>query len=320
MRIFRKININTLSGKFRRIYLFDTLVFEYKKNKQKIFNIELLYKNNINKQQPKEIFYLKFNRFADDAYICLQYWIDVINILGGDFYIICDNKKLEFNILRRITFKDLNIKFIKSIKNDYLSKLVKAFITPKWKNAAYAHLSTYYHAKQNNYKDFFNIDSDDILFLIKPELLAKKLLEIKQYAIGNNIDNFSLDMYLSRFANKPWSFGITYSQMKIDYFDIFEKHNDNSWWEEKYYTIETGKNINLDSYFAYLNDINLMNNKVFYIDDSYFIHYGNVNENKRLQVYFTQKWGGGTIIIPSEYYMGLSKYKIDKEAVQFTLP
>lgn len=312
------MKINTLSGKFRRIYLFDKLVFEYKKNKQKIFNIDLSYKNNINK--PKEIFYLKFNRFADDAYMCLQYWIDIINILGGDFYIICDNKKLEFNILKRIVFKDYNIKFIKSIKSQYLQNLINPIITPRWKNAAYAHLSTYYHAKQNNYKDFFNIDADDTLFIIPPEIFAKQLLQIKQYAINNSIDNFSLDMYLSRFWNKPWSFGVTYSQMKIDYFAIFEKYNNNSWWEEKYYVIEKEKNVNLDSYFTYLKDINLINNKVFYIQDSYFIHYGNIDENKTLQIYFWRKWGGVDIIIPKGYYEKLSKYEIDKEAIQFTLP
>ena len=280
MKLFEKIKLKISNTKCRQIWFKNILLCEYNiknKNSKKSFSLKMFpaltnlksYSRDLNNQR---IIYLKINRLDMATFDCLQYWINTTNILNADFYIICDNLKLRKEVLKKICFLNKNIKFLKSKKNNYLTNIVKLFATPIWEKAAYAHLTTFWHAQKNGYNSFWNIDADDTMFLIPPKILAKKMVEIENYANKFEIDNFSLDMHTSKSYNRLWSFGVTYTRNEKNYFKIFEKYNSLDWRNEECFKID--KQFNIDRYFTYLRNKNITNNKIFYFDNTYFIHFG----------------------------------------------
>lgn len=280
MKLFEKIKIKLKNEEIGQVWIKNFLLYEYRKknnNNKKSFSLKILPKMDHSKQysvinKDNRIFYLKISRMADSTFECLQHWINVIDILDAEFYIICDNINLTKEVLKNITFRNRNIKFIKSVKNKYLTKIVKMMATPIWEKAAYAHLTTFWHAQKNGYNSFWNIDADDTMFLIPPKILAKKMVEIENYANKFEIDNFSLDMHTSKSYNRLWSFGVTYTRNEKNYFKIFEKYNSLDWRNEECFKID--KQFNIDRYFTYLRNKNITNNKIFYFDNTYFIHFG----------------------------------------------
>ena len=114
------------------------------------------------------------------------------------------------------------------------------------------------------------------MFEINADDCAKILDDISNYAKNNDIKAFSLDMHTSRTKGKHWSFGITYTDSEFDWFDIFD-NNDSTKWREKYLSYDY--HFNLDWFFTYLRDNNFCNIKTFYIENLFFIHYGDFLSN-----------------------------------------
>lgn len=293
MKVIKKIKINIQNGKSRMFKFLNIPILQFDKiNGSKTnFYIPILKKYNINKNKP--IFYLKVNRRLTYTFYCLQQWINVVSELNADFYIICDNEKLKQDIYNRIIFKNTNIKFLKSCKRMYFKKFVKNAAIKKWRNAAYAHLTTYIHSKKHNIKSFWNIDADDTLLLIEPCKLAEILDKISNYANKNNIDNFSLDMWRSQTRGKHWTFGVTYTQNNNNWLNLFKDCQGINWRDSyKNYNIE----YNLDWFFTYLLDYKKINNQTFYIENSSFIHYGEfLVEVIKSGIY---KWENGKLYYP----------------------
>lgn len=281
MKIFEKLKFNTDQEKVRQIRIFNHLVLEYytkhgSRKKHYDFLPRLKKDRSYSTTSDTDsVFYLKVNRQDDYVFRCLQHWIHIIGWMNKDFYIICDNPKLEKMIYQKIHFNKRNIKFIKSIKKP-LHSIVSNIATPMWIKATYAHLTTFYHAKQKGFKSFWNIDADDTMFALHEGDCAKALNDISNYAKNNDIKAFSLDMHTSRTKGKHWSFGITYTDAKYDWFGLLNKNKDTKW-REKYLTYDY--HFNLDWYFTYLHDNKLCNVKTFYIENSYFIHFGDFLAN-----------------------------------------
>lgn len=271
--LFEKIKFNIgRTDESRQINLFSFPIVKYLKSKKNKHDYLLF--PCINKEHDaknKEIFYLKVNRNESYSIRCLQHWIDIINEYRADFYIICDNQDLKQRILKQVRFRDKNIKFLKSIKNNKTKKIVSNIATSLWKNATFAHLTPFYHSRINNITKFWNIDADDTMFALYADKVAQIMKEISSYANNNNLNAFSLDMHTSRTHGKHWSFGITYTQNNIDWFQIFMNNKDTSW--RKAY-LQYDYNFNLDWFFTYLRDNNLAQNETFYIDNLLFIHFG----------------------------------------------
>lgn len=299
MKFFRKIavKIKGHKKKVKQIYFFDILFFEYQRSGGdryfKFLPSSKKEKSYASGTGERRVFYLKINRDNDFALICLQYWIDIINLLDADFYIICDNCKLKYKVLKNVTFKNLNIKFIKS-KNPSLESVVKMMATPMWENAAYAHLTTFYHSKLHGFRDFWNIDADDAMFLASPPKMAEKIQAIEDYAKKNKVDNFSLDMHTSKSRDRYWSFGITYTQNNLDYFELFRKYSSLEW--RKHSAFSMDKEFNIDRYFTFLRDKKIANNKIFCLNKCYFIHYGNfLVRRNHFGIYY---WEAGKFTLP----------------------
>ena len=114
-----------------------------------------------------------------------------------------------------------------------------------------SHLTTFYHAKQNNIKEFWNIDADDTMFALEPEDIMSILQNVENYSKTNNIDAMSLDMWHSRTRQRHWSFGITYINNFSEIFNILDSLT-NTDWQNNYKDCDVA--FNLDWFFTYLKD------------------------------------------------------------------
>lgn len=213
-----------------------------------------------------DVFYLKVNLDFPFAIRCLQYWLDVISIYRGGVVIVCDKPALKKTILDRCRFKN-GLNFIESEISEQ-KHYVENIYSPRWYNAAYAHLTTFYHADKTDVQKYWNIDADDTQFCLPPEKTAEVLKNVENYAEKNSIDAFSLDMHASRTANAHWSFGITYISDNSKIFALL-KNPDADWQSFKKLDL-----YNVDWYMSYLRDKNKIRAESFYLDEMYFIHFG----------------------------------------------
>lgn len=256
---FGLVKINTNDGHKGFIFRFFGInLFKIEKNIKKT------------KLSKDRIIYFKINRNTSYTIKCIQGWINIANELKYPFVFVCDNSKLRYEIYRKCYFNNCDIKFIRSMKIK-TRKAAKNLYTKYWKNATYAHLTPFYHAKSRNVMDFWNIDADDTIILLKPKRVAEVLKEVEKKAIKQNINAFSLDMWRSKTHGIHWSLGILFIHDTINFCDVFEKQDNLEW--TKNYT-EYSDVFNLDWYMSYLKKYESYNIDTFYIENCHFIHWG----------------------------------------------
>lgn len=242
-------------------------------------------------KQP--VFYLKINRDAPYTIECIQMWLDVIKAIGADYYFVCDNKWLEHKVLKSCFFPNRDIKFISSFGKNRIHNAENLY-TGNWKNATYAHLTPFYHAKQNGYENFWSIDADDTFFLMNADRTALALKYAQNYALDSRMDIISLDMWLSRTCGRHWSFGVTYVDAgRVDYTEIFDNIGSRAWMGS-YNDIE--EIFNLDWFFTYLRDKKEINVGSFYVEGCWFVHFGNFISNPIYS--WINYWESGKIHYP----------------------
>lgn len=110
------------------------------------------------------------------------------------------------------------------------------------------------------------------MFALEPKDIMSILQNVENYSKANNIYAMSLDMWYSRTLQRHWSFGITYINNFSEIFDILENLT-NSDWQNNYKDCEAA--FNLDWFFTYLKDKKNYKIESFYIENCYFIHWGN---------------------------------------------
>lgn len=270
MKLFEKIKVNLHTGKMRVVYFLGIELLSYTYNSKGKMNICFRFFNNNHKvDKLKRMFYLKINRNIDDSVICFQHWINIINNMGADYVIVCDDNNLKKKILNSVIFYNSNIKFIKSIKYPFLKIVKKQNFDKNWYNAAFAHLTCFWHAKKNDLMNFWNIDADDSLILMSANRVAEMLNMAEKYTEINELDALGLDFWAIQTKGKHWSFGITYTRMNKDYFNLINTKLI-SW--KKYENFTSVHN--LDWLFTYLKDENCLNLKTFYIENLYLVHFG----------------------------------------------
>lgn len=266
MKLFSKIRINYTKGKLRQVRIFDIPVWQYEKSE--LTNNKLKLSFPLFNKSPKSdlVFYLKFNSANFHYNIAsLEHWINIVNAMGGDYYIICDNKNLERQILSQLKFDNSNIKFIQS-DNTISSKLIKAIAIPFWRKAARAHLTTFYHAQKIGLNSFWNIDADDTMFFDEASNVAAALKIVQKYAVENNINCFSLDMHSSYFNGILWNFGVTFVYDTGACIKAIKEIDGRMKQETPY--------CGADNYFRHLKNKNLLNCKTYNINNCYFVHWG----------------------------------------------
>lgn len=108
-------------------------------------------------------FYLKINRREKYTFRNLQHWIDIVEgIEGSDYCILCDNTILQKEVLEQVRFTKEPVAFLESEKQSAdLNEIVPNITNADWRNAGYAHLTTFSDAEAKGYPCFWNIDADD---------------------------------------------------------------------------------------------------------------------------------------------------------------
>ncbi len=236
----------------------------------RLFGHNIFTSRNPIKLQENTIIYFKINRISKYSLKCIQGWINIANELGYRFIFVCDNNILRYQIYRNCYFDHLNFSFIKS-KRIKLFRVKKNLYNKFWKKATIAHLTPFYCAKKANIVNHWDIDADDTLFLIDAKKGAQILKAAEKIAIEKDINAFSLDMWRSKSNGVHWSLGILFIHDTIDFMNIFKNENSLEW-TEKYKDYDCA--FNLDWYMSYLKKYKNIKIDTFYVENCYFIHFG----------------------------------------------
>lgn len=258
-------------------------------NKYSVFHSDL---SEDKKIMLKRSIYLKINRDEDFAIRNLSHWIDVAYLIGLDCYIVCDKQELIERIRKELFLSNECI-FIKSDRGTLNQKIAKKISNRNWENAAYSHITTFIHAYNNKYDYFWNIDADDTMICLRVDRIVELLKNVEKYAEEKGIDCFSMDMWRSKWKGEHWSFGITYTNGKIDWYKEMLIHCD----DEAYRYLESGMNYNIDCYFTYLKSWGKIQIETFYFENLKFIHYSTDFFNRPVSSAFYH-WTGGKLLFP----------------------
>lgn len=218
--------------------------------------------------------YLKVNRFSDYLIPCVQSWVDVFKLVSNaEMFFICDKPDLKDYIEKKIDLSEFNCEWISSARQDPdLQFIVDKTIVDNWKNAAYAHLTTFLHARNHGYEDFWNIDADDIRFFIDPEKSLQILNEVEKVANQNKIRVFSLDIHYSCWFLANWSFGMTFVKNSVDWITLLKNMCD---WEDFFaFNNQQFFPKNIDCLFGTMRLADLSEKiETYYVENLRFEHY-----------------------------------------------
>lgn len=242
---------------------------------------------------------MKVYRDDDIAITCIQNWLDVINEFDNpDIYIVCDSRYLKMEILHKCHFPDSgNLTFmrsreraIKGICRNLHSKSIR------WRNATYAHIIPFWHAKQNSIDHHWDLDADDTMFLLSSKETAIILKQAEKQAEEQGIEAYSLDMWRSRTKGRYWTFGVLYIRNNNRFYSFFENNHDKSWMK-RYEDRQLERFYNIDWYFTYLKEEEMAKIETFYVENSMFAHLGaNCLSNPIYGALY--KWKNGVLHYP----------------------
>ena len=226
------------------------------------------------------VYYLKINRKEEYTFPNLQKWLDVLSGLQeSKVYIICDDIDLENAVRSRVSYEGI-LEFMKSERSDpEVCSIVKGFANERWENAGCAHMTTFYHARNNGYKQFWNIDADDTFFCLSAERVRELLLAAEKKTIDEGIALLSLDMWYTKSCVNHWTFGISFTDGSLDWFKIMADHV-----KDKEF-LNAGFPPNMDGYFSYLRSLDNLRIESFYVENLRFLHYSND--------FFRRPWASG---------------------------
>lgn len=216
-----------------------------------------------------KVFYLKVNQDEEFTYRNLQHWVDILALIPeAEAFIVCDNPSVKENIFNKIYFLDTRVSVIQSSRiTENIEALLLNVCMPEWRRAGLAHMTTFMHAKEHQYENFWNIDADDTCICLNAQRAAELLLTAENYAKEHKIALFSLDMWRTRYYGSEWSFGVTYTNNTVDWLGFMITHC-----LDDGYKGRTGTH-NFDRYFMYLREMAVYSIESFYCENLKFIHY-----------------------------------------------
>lgn len=280
MKIIRKIKIKTKKYTIRRFKILDCIpLLDYikidRKNK-KTLKFYYFAKHSSPKKNQR-IFYLKVHNINKTSIDCIRQWVKIADKMNAFIYFVCDNKHMQNEIFRNVIFKHCGFEFIETDKSSI--KIVNSLIKNSnklWKRIAKPMITPFLHAKKYGYNISYNIDADDILFLIEPQKAADAFFKAEKFAQNNNLDLFNFDMMVSKTFGVHWSFGVV---LCLDPDKCLSVMENNKNWDE----ITDGKldfdlnyiekyNFNMDWFFTYLRDTKQLRMKTFYIENGVVVH------------------------------------------------
>lgn len=218
------------------------------------------------------IYYLKINRDENYTFRNLRRWLKVAKADNAEhIYVLCDSNELRKKVLEKIPEHMDSVEWIYSDRTRAdVVEIVENLVVDKWKNAAYAHLTTFTHASSCGYSEFWNIDADDTFFCLSTERTVELLETVRDYSQNEAIMMMSLDMWRTRYVGIHWTFGITYTNNSIDWVQIIREYLSSNKGEMLSH-MKLCKNV--DSLFTYIGEMSPYRIESFYFENLRFIHY-----------------------------------------------
>ena len=219
-----------------------------------------------NSSTSQPVFYLKINLNTDFAVECFNHWINIVEALEADYYIVCDKEELKAKVINDKNKDKFMPTFLQA------KQLLRNVVVPFWLNAGAALLTPFLHAKENGYETFWNIDADDTVMCADASKCAEMLKKAQEYACKNDIDCFSLDMHSSGFERfyPHWTFGVCFCKSSPDYVSKLIDFN------EFFANIDLKRDDlfdnNLDEVFSILGEYSQIKTGTFYVENLYFRH------------------------------------------------
>ncbi len=210
--------------------------------------------------------YLKINLNTDFAVECFNHWINIVEALGSDYYIVCDKEELKERVINDKN-KD---KFMPTSMQ--AKQMLRNIVDPSWLNAGAALLTPFIHAKENGHDTFWNIDADDTVICAEAFKSAHMLEKVQEYADKIDVDCFSLDMHSSAMDRlyPHWTFGVCYCKSSTDY--ISKLIGFNEFFKSENLKPNDLFGTNLDEVFSVLGKYSQIKTGTFYIENLYFRH------------------------------------------------
>lgn len=271
MNIIKKIRIETKDRPTKWLFVFGRALVSYYRDSanKKHYSFHFFNKNHSVGQDcvAQDMIYLKVHRDTHWTIRCLQHWVNIVESMKGDFIIICDNDKLEKKIYKNIIFPNGNVKMIKSTTKPF--KNISKYLAKNWQPAGNAHLTTFYHSKKVGIKNFWNIDADDTMICLEPQRAAEMLNKASFFAQQAGLSAFSLDMHTSRMKGRYWSFGVSFIQHNIDWFDIMHTYIAT---DSQHVELPFGSTLNLDFFLSHLKKCYGIKIGSFYAENLFFLH------------------------------------------------
>lgn len=234
-------------------------------------------------------FFLKVNNETPSSIKCIQQWLETINALHRQYVFICDNRSLKHALLTSCRFPDdAKVSFVKTNRHRLIRFAKKlTFESRAWKRMTAAHMMPFYMT--NDSVTFsWHIDADDTFFALETDQMTTVILAVERLLIVGESHAISLDMWASRWKDKHWTFGVACVKNQIDYRPFFQKPNPD-WKAESPVP-------NFDGFFTYLRDIGVHKLNSFYVENAYFIHWGDC------MIYPVRwplsKWSNGKLYLP----------------------
>lgn len=219
------------------------------------------------------IVYLKVNRISDYLFPCVECWVEIFKLSpNAKIFFICDKSKVQWVIENNIDLRGLDYEFIPSAyDSEELQFIVNQTLVPSWKNAGFAHLTPFLHARDHGYEDFWNIDADDIRFFLEPAKAIKIFDAVEKFATENQIKIFSLDTFVTIQLGIGWMFGVSYTKNDFNWINEMIKYcRDEKLMQHFHHTIEDR---NADYFFTYLRIMKLIDGiESYYVENLRFMH------------------------------------------------
>ena len=219
------------------------------------------------------VLYLKVNRISDYLFPCVECWTEIFKLSPNTkVFFICDKPKVQWLIENNIDLRGLDYEFIPSAyDSEELQFLVDRMLIPSWRKAGFSHLTTFLHARDHGYEDFWNIDADDIRFFIEPKKSLQILNEIEHVANKNRLKLFALDLWVTVQLGICWTFGVVYTKNDFDWIGTMKKLCSDEKFLQHYYKTITDRNI--DYFMTYLRMMKYIDGiESYYVENLRFMH------------------------------------------------
>lgn len=218
------------------------------------------------------VYYLKVNTLNSYTYNNIINWINIVaSEEGSKVYLLCDDEEIISALYEAEPAIEKIVNVITSERDEPIfQEIAQKTLADKWFPAGYAHLTTFLHAARNGYDSFWNVDADDTFFAAEIGESKRILRSVERYAKEEKIHAISFDMHVSRTRGTHWSFGITYTDNRIDWFNVMYRYLDE--YQDMRKTLEKDTD-NLDWYFTFLRNRAKVRLESFYVENLMFAHF-----------------------------------------------